>query len=102
MDESVELSLRTEALRQKSAAGKSINRGVAMILFVPIIVVASSVLTALFDSLAPVLFGAFYTIVGGIAGIVTLAFGIAKQRLAARELRELDATRQLPMARVVR
>ncbi len=102
MDETVELVLRDKVTLRKAEAAKTINRGVALILFIPIVIAAAVALTALFDTLWPLLIGALYTIVGALVGGMVLALGIAKHRGATRELREIDAIHQLPVARVVR
>jgi hypothetical protein len=42
-----------------------------------------------------------YTVVGSIAGFAKLASGTLDYRRAGKQLRELDAVRQLPEARIV-
>ena len=83
----------------------TINRGVALIGLVPVVLVGA-VVAALglgaFGAFISLLMAAAYTLVGGIAGLASIAGGIADYRRSGRELRALDATHQLPEARVVR
>jgi hypothetical protein len=97
--------VRVELVRRHETARGSIRRGVVLIALVPLALVCG-VLGALISppGVAPVLalLGALaYTVIASIVGIAKLARGTIDYRRAGQQLRELDAQRQLPEARVV-
>lgn len=104
MDET-RLALRAELVRNRQDARATIHRGVTLIGLVPVVLVGA-VVAALglgaFGAFASLLIAAAYTLVGGIAGLASIAGGIADYRRSGRDLEALDATHQLPAARLLK
>jgi uncharacterized membrane protein HdeD (DUF308 family) len=96
--------VRAELVRTQLEARTTIHRGVALIAAVPLVLIAG-ILAALalggFSAFMSILLAGTYMLIGGIAGIASIAAGLAEHRRSARQLRELDAARQLPAARIV-
>ena len=96
--------VRAELVRTQQEARTTIHRGVALIAAVPLVVIAG-VIAALalggFPAFMSILLAGTYMLIGGIAGVASIAAGFAEHRRTTRQLRDLDATRQLPEARLI-
>ena len=91
-------------MRAQNDARVTIHRGVVLIALIPAITIASVVAAFVIGpigALMAILFAVAYALVGGIGGIASIAAGLTDHRRATRELRAIDAPRQLPVARVV-
>lgn len=104
MDGAGDQLVRTELVRLQEEARVSIRRGVVLIAVVPVVLIASAIAATVvggFGAFLSLLAAATYMLIGSIAGMASIAGGVAEHRRSARKLRELDARRQLPPARLV-
>jgi hypothetical protein len=104
MDGAADQVVRAELARLQEEARVSIRRGVVLIAVVPLVLIASVIAALMlggFGAFLSILLAATYMLIGSIAGMASIAGGVAEHRRSARKLRELDAMRQLPEARVV-
>ena len=100
-----ETRLRAELVSAQQDARGSIHRGVIMLALVPLVLLgAVGIAIGLGSTTATVLAilgAATYTLIGSIGGLAMLTSGAFEHRRLTKELRAIDAPRQLPAARVV-
>lgn len=99
-----ELALR-QSLEQRHASGtRLIKRGVVLLGLIPVVILVaialSMKLTGVLEAIV-LLTGLLYPFVGGGTGIGLMAIGASRRAMATRELKGLEARRQLPQARVI-
>jgi hypothetical protein len=85
----------------REEAARTITRGFVLVLLVPVVVVLAVLLGMAFDTFSPLILASLYGVVGGAVGVASVAGGVVRHRLAARELHRLEAER-IPEARLLR
>jgi hypothetical protein len=105
VDEAAELVVRAELERNRVGARMLIRRGLVLLVSVPLVVL-TAVLTAFafgsYGAFAALTIGGVYALGAGIIGMSSVVDGVAHHRRCTQELRGLDATHQLPVARLLR
>lgn len=100
-----ETRVRSELVRQQQDARATINRGVMMLAMVPLTILGAIVLALTVHSVTATVIAflgaATYALIGSIGGLALMTSGAVDHRRMGKQLRELDAPRQLPAARVV-
>ncbi len=93
--------VRLEIVRSDRQAVRKLRRGLALAALTPAVMSVAVLALLAFESLAPLVVGLLYVAVGGIGGVSFAISGALDHRAAMRALREYDARRQLPVARLV-
>ncbi len=100
-----ETRLRAELVRAQQDARSTIHRGVLLIALVPLVLLGAVCIGIGLGSTAAtvlaILGAATYTLIGSIGGLAALTAGAFEHRRITKELRAIDAPRQLPAARVI-
>jgi hypothetical protein len=100
-----ETRVRGELVRQQQDARATIHRGVVMLAMVPLTILGAIVLALTVHSVTATVLAflgtAAYALIGSIGGLAMMTSGAVDHRRIGKQLRDLDAPRQLPTARVV-
>jgi fatty acid desaturase len=104
MDAAVEEVVRAELVRSGAEARRRVAIGLALVISVPLTILAALSAIMLGSTLGfpALLLAGFWSLFAGLGGTKVVVHGISHQRDCAKQLRELDERRQLPVARLLR